>query len=40
MMELKAMMYDKQPGDQVLVDVSRNVGTNSEKELRFAVTLR
>jgi uncharacterized iron-regulated protein len=40
MMELRAMMYDKQPGDRVMVDVSRNGGTNSERELRFEVTLR
>ena len=40
MMELKAMMYDKQPGDRVQVNVSSNGGTDSEKELRFEVTLR
>jgi uncharacterized iron-regulated protein len=40
MMELRAMMFDKQPGDRVLVNVSRNGGTSSKRELQFEVTLR
>jgi uncharacterized iron-regulated protein len=40
MMELKAMMFDKQPGDRVLVTVSRNDVEGAKKELQFKVTLR
>jgi uncharacterized iron-regulated protein len=40
MTELKAMMFDKQPGDSVQVEVLRNSMMGSKKELRFEVTLR
>ena len=40
MMELKAMMFDKQPGDRVQVTVSRNDGKGANKEMQFEVTLR
>ena len=40
MTELKAMMFDKQPGDSVQVEVLRNSMMGSKKELRFGVTLR
>ena len=40
MTELKAMMFDKQPGDRVQVDVLRNDALGSKKELQFEVTLR
>jgi uncharacterized iron-regulated protein len=40
MTELKAMMFDKQPGDQVQVTVSRNNMMDSKQELQFGVTLR
>ncbi len=40
MMELKAIMFDKQPGDRVQVEVLRNSVMGSKKELRFDVTLR
>jgi hypothetical protein len=40
MTELKVMMFDKQPGDQVQVDVLRNSVMGAKKELRFEVTLR
>jgi len=38
--ELKAMMFDKQPGDRVQVAVRRNNAMDSKKELQFEVTLR
>jgi hypothetical protein len=34
------MMFDKQPGDRVQVDVLRNDALGSKKELQFEVTLR
>ena len=40
MTELKAMMFDKQPGDRVEVDVLRHDAFGSKKELQFEVTLR
>lgn len=38
--ELKAMMFDKQPGDRVQVAVRRNNAMDSKKELQFEVVLR
>src|SRR5690606_21755252 len=38
MMELKAMMFDKQPGDRVQVTVRRNGGKGPDKEMQFEVT--
>lgn len=40
MMELKAVMFDKQPGDRVQVSVSRDGGKESNEELQFELTLR
>jgi len=40
LMELRAAMFDKQPGDRVLVTVSRNGTKGLKKELQFKVTLR
>jgi uncharacterized iron-regulated protein len=40
MTELKAMMFDKKPGDRVQLEVLRNDVLGSKKELRFEVTLR
>ena len=40
MMELKAMMFDKQPGDRMQVAVRRNNAMGSKQELQFEVTLR
>ncbi|HTN94157.1 MAG TPA: ChaN family lipoprotein [Gallionella sp.] len=39
MMELRAMMYDKMPGDRVQVDVLRSSMMGAKKEMRFEVTL-
>jgi hypothetical protein len=33
-------MFDKQPGDQVQVDVLRNSMVGAKKELRFEMRLR
>lgn len=40
MTELKAMMFDKQPGDQVQVTVRRDHSMDSRGTLRFKVVLR
>jgi uncharacterized iron-regulated protein len=40
MMELKAMMFDKQPGDRVQVTVSRDGVKGSNKEMQFDIRLR
>lgn len=40
MTELKAMMFDKQPGDRVQLEILRNDVLGSKKELRFEVVLR
>ncbi len=40
MIELKAQMFDKQPGDRVRLDVQRNFAQGAKDELQFNVTLR
>lgn len=40
MTELKAMMFDKRPGDRVKLDVLRHDAMGSKKELQFEVVLR
>ena len=40
MLELRAMMYDKKPGDLVQVDVLRNSMMGAKKEMHFEIRLR
>ncbi len=40
MMDLKAMMFDREPGERMQVMVQRNRSMNSGKELQFDVVLR
>jgi uncharacterized iron-regulated protein len=40
MTELKAMMFDKQPGDLIQVEILRNDAIDSKKKLQFEVVLR
>jgi uncharacterized iron-regulated protein len=40
MSELKAILFDKKPGDRVQLEVMRNDVLGSKKELQFEVTLR
>jgi uncharacterized iron-regulated protein len=40
MSELKAIMFDKQPGDRMQLEVMRNDVLGSKKELQFEVVLR
>ena len=40
MAELKAMMFDKKPGDQIRVEVLRSDALGTKKELQFEMVLR
>lgn len=40
MIELKAQMFDKQPGEKVSVEIQRNLAMGMKNELQFEVVLR